>query len=57
MTNIKYPIFISSSLRIENLGEICIEPYYHLEHNIFPIGYKAVRIYGSMRHPNQKCEY
>ncbi len=49
--NIVYPIQISPTLQILNLGIIEWErPAYHSEKNIFPIGFKAVRKNTSMVH-------
>jgi hypothetical protein len=42
--NILYPIVISPTLSILNLGVVEWErPAYHSEKNIFPIGFKSLR--------------
>ncbi len=47
--NIKYPIEISPTLQILNLGTIEYDRInYHSEKNFFPIGYKSLREYTSM---------
>ena len=52
--NIIYPIVISPTLSILNLGVIEWErPAFHSEKNIFPIGYKSLRKNTSMVHPNK----
>lgn len=52
-----FPMQISSSLKLLNLGKIIPEPYYHTEHSLFPVGFRSLRIYYSMFHPGVKCEY
>lgn len=39
------------------MGHIKVDPYYHTEHNLFPVGYKSVRSYYSMKYPGIKCDY
>ena len=54
--NIKYPIIISPTLQILNLGVIEWErPNYHSEKNFFPIGFKSLREYTSMYKINSRC--
>ena len=53
-----YPIVISSSLLILNLGDIDVErPAYHTERNIFPIGFKSIREHISMFTPPERMQY
>jgi hypothetical protein len=47
--NIRYPIYVSPTLQILNLGVIEWErPHYHSEKNFFPLGFKTLREYTSM---------
>ena len=46
--NIEYPIQINNSLRLLNTGVISVNPNYHSEHNLFPIGFKSIRVYNSI---------
>ncbi len=39
------------------LGYINTNPSFHSEHNLFPVGFKTVRIYNSMFNKGVKCEY
>lgn len=56
--NVIYPIIISPSLKILNLGKLeYVRQNYHSEKNIFPIGYKAVREHPSMVNPNERGFY
>ena len=56
--NIIYPIIISNSLKILNLGKIVYNnKNYHSEKNIFPIGYKSVREHQSMFNLQKRAEY
>ncbi|CDW85165.1 f y-rich n-terminus family protein [Stylonychia lemnae] len=56
--NIKYPIIVSPTLQILNLGIIEFEkPFYHSEKNFFPIGFKSLRDYTSMVRPGERCQY
>ena len=56
--NVKYPIIVTGSLKILNLGIVDWErPNYHSVRNIFPIGFKSVRDYQSMFFPNKRCDY
>ena len=56
--NIKYPIVVSPTLSILNLGSIEWErPNYHSEKNFFPIGFKAIREYTSMFKLGERCQY
>jgi len=56
--NIVYPIVISPTLQILNLGVIEWErPAYHSEKNIFPIGFKSVRKNTSMVNLGKQDEY
>ena len=57
MNDLRFPITISSSLKLIALGQIKLSPYYHSEHNLFPVGFITVRTYASMFHKNSKCEY
>ena len=57
ITDINFPIVISSSLKLLNLGEIKLSPYYHSEHNLFPVGFVTVRTYASMFYKDTRCEY
>ncbi|XP_077286892.1 transforming growth factor beta regulator 1 [Arctopsyche grandis] len=46
-----------SNLTVYSLGEIVDKPLYHTEEMIYPVGYIATRVYGSMRDPLKKCVY
>ena len=55
---VQYPIYVSATLRILNLGYIEFERQnFHSSRNLIPIGYKSVRQYSSMFHKDRKCEY
>ena len=57
-SEVQYPIVISSSLTILNLGKIEYErPEFHSKTNLFPIGYKSVRQHTSMINIKDRCEY
>jgi len=56
--NVKYPIMVTGSLKILNLGVVEHERLsFHSARNIFPIGYKSIREQQSMFFPNKRCEY
>ncbi len=55
--DLKLPLMISSSLKLIQLGQVNLSPYYHTEHNIFPIKYRSIRIFNSMKNKGVKCEY
>ena len=56
--NFKYPIKVSGSLTILNLGKIEHErEQYHTKNNLFPIGYKIQREAGSMFKRGKKASY
>jgi hypothetical protein len=42
------PMNVNASLKLVSLGRILPLPNYHSEHNLFPVGYKSLRIYSSM---------
>lgn len=46
--NIKFPININPSLILVATGEINVNPNYHSEHNLFPVGYISIRTHASM---------
>ena len=48
---------INNSLTLLNIGEICLKPAYHTEHNIFPIGFKSRRVYASTKKLGEKTTY
>lgn len=55
--NIIFPVIISSSLKLLSLGKIKTGPFYHSEHNLFPVGYTSVRTYSSIFTKGEKAEY
>ena len=56
--NIKYPIIVHQSLKILDLGYIEFDrPNYHTATNIFPIGYKSVRVNHSAKSIGGRAEY
>ena len=56
--NFIYPIKVSASLTILNLGKIEYErEQYHTKKNLFPIGYKVQREAGSMYKKETKASY
>ena len=56
--NFIYPIEVSTSLTIWNLGKIeYSKPQYHTENNLFPIGYKVTREAQSMTKKGEKAIY
>ena len=56
--NIIYPIFVSPTLKILDLGVVEYErSAFHSSRNIFPIGFKSCREYTSMVDPNRRCDY
>ena len=54
---IVFPIVISSSQKLLNLGTIKPGPFYHSEHNQFPVGYTSIRTYSSIFTLNKKADY
>ena len=42
------PMQVNQSLKLYSLGRIIPLSNYHSEHNLFPVGYKSVRMYSSM---------
>jgi len=56
--NVKFPVVISNSLSIHNLGKIVYEkPGFHSSSYIWPVGYKSVRQFASMRDPEIRINY
>ena len=56
--NVIYPIIVTNTLKILDLGTVEYErPNFHSSRNLFPIGFKSVREYTSMIHPNTRCDY
>ena len=56
--NITYPIEITATLKILNLGFIDFKrPGFHSSSNIYPIGYKATRDHQSCVKPNGRAHY
>lgn len=55
--NIKFPININPSLILVATGRICVEPSYHSEHNLFPIGYVSIRTHASMFQKGVRAKY
>ena len=56
--NIKYPIIVHQSLKILDLGYIEYErPSYHTATNIFPIGFKSIRVHHSAKSVGGRAEY
>ena len=55
--NIVFPLQINNNLTLLATGKINTNPNYHSEHNLFPVGYKSVRTYNSMKVKGVKCEY
>ena len=51
------PYQVSTSLQLVNTGYIHPTEFYHSEHNLFPVGYKAIRLHNSMVRRNVKTEY
>ncbi|KAL4474706.1 hypothetical protein ABPG72_002299 [Tetrahymena utriculariae] len=52
-----FPIQINTSLKLLATGEINLLPTYHSEHNLFPVGFKSVRVHASIFHKGVRCEY
>lgn len=53
-----YPVKISNSLTILNFGEIeFVNPAFHSQQNLFPVGYKAERKHRSARFQGQETIY
>ena len=56
--NIIYPIEVTGTLKVLNLGQIeYSRPAFHTHSNIFPIGYVAIREHASMYQIGQKASY
>lgn len=56
--NVKYPIEVTGTLKILNLGYVDHErSNFHSARNIFPIGYKSIREYHSMFDPTIRSNY
>ena len=56
--NIVYPIVVTQTLKILNLGVVEYErANFHSHRNIFPIGFKSVRESTSMINPDKRCDY
>jgi hypothetical protein len=54
--NFCYPIGINRTLKIINLGKVIPDVSFKGP-NIFPIGYKAIRLYYSLANPSIETEY
>lgn len=54
---IVFPLQINPSLKLLATGEICTLPTYHSEHNLFPIGFKTIRLHPSMFTKGIRSEY
>ena len=53
-----FPLEINKSLTLLNLGKIEYKNYnYHSKNNLFPIGYRAIRVYQSMFNLGQRAKY
>lgn len=46
--NIRFPININPSLILVATGRVNVNPNYHSEHNLFPVGYISIRTHASM---------
>jgi hypothetical protein len=57
ISDMNFPISVTSSLKLLALGKVNTFPNYHSEHNIFPLGFKTERTYFSMFHKDTRCEY
>lgn len=57
LNEITFPVNVSGSLKLLSLGKVSLLPFYHTEHNIYPIGFKTVRTYSSIFHKDRKAEY
>jgi len=57
ISELNFPIVVTSSLKLLSLGKVNTLPNYHSEHNIFPTGFKTERSYFSMFHKDVRCEY
>lgn len=55
--NIVFPIQINPSFKLLATGEINTLPAYHSEHNLFPVGFKSVRLHASIFNKGVRCEY
>ena len=56
--NIQFPVIVSNSLKILDLGKIEHErPAFHTEKNYFPIGFKSIRDHLSMVTAGEKVPY
>ena len=40
-----------------NTGKIVASVHWHSEHNLFPVGFKSIRVHPSMFHKGKRCEY
>lgn len=55
---IKYPIIVTGSLKILDLGVVEFErPSFHSAANIFPIGFKSLREHSSCIHVGGRASY
>jgi hypothetical protein len=52
-----FPLQINTSLKLLNIGTINVNPAYHSEHNLFPVGFKSVRTHSSMFYKGKRSEY
>jgi len=56
--NVKFPIAISGSLAVVALGTIvCDNPSFHSSQYIWPVGFKSVRQFSSMKNPDIRVSY
>ena len=52
-----FPLRINNSLSLLNCGFINTNPAYHSEHNLFPLGYKSIRVHASTKARGAKADY
>jgi len=55
--NIKFPININPSLILVATGKVNVNPNYHSEHNLFPVGYVSIRTHASMFTRGTRARY
>ena len=55
--NLIFPIHINETLTIVSIGRVSNLPAYNTKFNIYPIGYKSIRIYPSTKDHTQKVKY
>jgi len=56
-TDLEAAVIRIGAFTLQNLGEISLDPGYHLKSTLYPIGYKATRQFWSSKNPKVRVPY